>query len=45
MDAPEQEINADPDEENKGDAITYIHRVGRTGRFLDYGVAINLIND
>lgn len=33
------------DRRDKLDAETYLHRVGRTGRFGDQGIAINLIED
>lgn len=40
-------INYDPpiDRERNPDFETYLHRIGRTGRFGRKGTAINLVND
>jgi ATP-dependent RNA helicase DDX19/DBP5 len=29
---------------NEADPETYLHRIGRTGRFGDFGVALNLVD-
>ena len=29
---------------DKADCEAYLHRIGRTGRFGDYGIAVNIID-
>lgn len=39
LDIPKVHLKEDPDHE------TYLHRIGRCGRFGDQGIALNIVDD
>ncbi|CAG0907693.1 unnamed protein product [Darwinula stevensoni] len=38
------DLPVDPEDRDKADCETYLHRIGRTGRFGKAGLAINLVD-